>query len=103
MAILRPHYKTRADVNAAVDYAKNCVGKLYDEKMDMSDETTMFCSKVPVNALKAGPNPLRFVTSPISKHIPSPDVFITSKKAKVIWTDGSSFWLNLLSHLKSGG
>ena len=98
LAVVRPPYKTREDINSAINYAKNQVGKLYDDDMNTNDDSKLFCSELPFNALKSGPNPINYKIEPLSGII-SPDVFLNKDNSNLIWSDGSNFWKNMLSHI----
>lgn len=97
ISIVRPKYKTSKDTEASVNYAKDQLGKNYDENFDIEDDTTHFCLEVVYDALKKGPNPIKLETSPLLK-LPSPDILFKSKDIEVVYTDKNlknNFWENM--------
>ncbi len=91
--IIRPPYKSQEDVNAALDYARNQIGKPYDFMLDNSTDDRLYCSELIAKSLKAMPNK---VYTPVARvfgqELIVPEDFGKIDGAEVVYDDKSSFW-----------
>lgn len=103
VAVVRPNYKTEADKNFALQYMKDAEGRLYDPYYDTSDESMLYCSEAAYHAFRKMPNPINLpLTHTFGRDIVSPDAVLNNPNTKLIWSSGSNYWKNQLSHYPLG-
>ena len=90
--IIRPDYKSQEDVKAALDYARDQIGKPYDSAFDYSSDDSQYCSELVAKALKAMPNAINVNTFKIlNREAVLPGDFQDLKDSKVIYDEGFNF------------
>lgn len=103
IAVVRPQYKTETDKTTALQYMKAAEGRLYDPYYDTKDESKLYCSEGPYHALRKMPNPIELpLTYIFGRDVVSPSSVLNNPDMKLIWTSGSNFWKNQLSHYPLG-
>jgi len=94
LAVIRPSYKSEADRQAALQYARDKIGTPYDFDWNLSNNT-LYCTEFVANALAAGPNPIKIDTmKAVGQEMVSPRAFLENSELKTVWTTGSNYWLN---------
>ena len=58
VCIVRPPYKSEADVGAALEYCRQQLGKPYNNSFNMGNGDSLYCAEMVYNAMKVMPNPL---------------------------------------------
>lgn len=97
--IIRPPYKSEADATAALDHSRSQLGKPYDGDFDMKDGNAIYCAELVYNALQAMPNPIEAPTVKFAgKEAVGPNAFKQIPGAQVVYSTGSSFLKNRISH-----
>lgn len=95
LAIIRPEYKTDADLQAALKYAQDKTGTPYDFDWSLSNNT-LYCTEFVADALAAGPNPIHVATRKVlGQEMVSPQAFLQSPEMKTVWSTGSNYYSNL--------
>lgn len=100
VAIVRPDYKTTADRDAAVDYARAQLGRPYDSGFDYHSDDAFFCSELVDKSLRHCPNPIEAKTSRafgFGRQTIAPDAFLDLPNAQK-FGDDPSFLKNMASH-----
>ncbi len=91
--ILRPPYKSKEDIDAALDYARSQIGKPYDSAFDYSEDEKQYCAEYVAKALKAMPNPIDTPTFQfLGREVVLPNDFKSIKGVESIYDDGASIW-----------
>lgn len=102
LAVIRPHYKTEQDRDAAVQYAHASIGVPYDYDWSL-DNDTQYCTEFVANALKAGPNPIEVPTMRVAvtgQDMVSPNAFLESPEMHTVFTTGSNYYMNMLQRAR---
>lgn len=99
VAIIRPPYKSEADVKAALDHCRGEVGKKYDAKFDATTSEEIYCAELVRDALLAMPNPITVEHRDfMGKKAVSPDAFLGIEGSERIYDDNSNYWKNKIHH-----
>ena len=97
--LIRPPYKSEADIKAALDYANKQIGKSYDDFFNYKDDSEMFCSELVAKSLRAMPDTIETPISTLLGHeFVLPDDFQKIEGAEVVYDDKTTFLKNQLSH-----
>ena len=100
LAVVRPDYKTPADRDAALDYARAQLGRPYDTGFNYKDDNSFFCSELVDKSLRACPNPIQAQTSRalgFGRETIAPDAFLRLPNARH-FGDKPNFYANMASH-----
>lgn len=99
VCIVRPDYKSSQDVDAALEYCRQQIGKPYNGTFSMGNGESLYCAELVYNAMKAMPNPLDVpLKKVLGKPAVAPDSFLEIAGATRVYDDESSFWKNQSSH-----
>ncbi len=100
VAIVRPPYKNPTeDVQTAVAWCKQQVGKPYDNVFAIDDDKAFYCSELVYGALKHAQHPIEAPSKDLfGKKYVSVDSFEQIPGATIIYDDGSKYGKNLLAH-----
>jgi len=99
VAIIRPQYKSAADVKAALDYCRDQLGKPYDNGFNTKSNDEFYCAELVYKAMQAMPDKIDVPTRKfLGKEVVAPDAFYAAPGAQVVYDDGSSYWKNRLSN-----
>lgn len=99
VAVIRPPYKSAADVQAATAFCESHLGKQYDSVFNTSDEKEFYCSELVAKALQSMPNPIDTpMASLLGKPFIAPDAFLSLSNATLVHDDKSDYWKNKLGH-----
>jgi hypothetical protein len=102
--ILRPQYTTPENREAVLDWVDSQFGKVdYDTRFSLKSNDRLYCQEYGWKAFKSGDPDLAMEPSHIGfgKHkwqFLTADNFDHSPKFKEVWSTGSNFWINWLSH-----
>ena len=98
--ILRPKYKDATSLENTLQYARDQFDNIeYDFKFDLESDDAQYCQEYAYKALKAGAPEIRIEPrSFFGKELVSADEFRDSPDMEEVWSSGSNFWLNWLSH-----
>jgi len=97
--VIRPPYESKEDLNAALDYAREQIGKPYDNSFRFDDEY-IYCSELVYKALKAMPNQIYTPTHKIfKKEFVLPGDFQKIDGAEVVYDSKFNFAKGQLSML----
>lgn len=99
--ILRPRYASEESKQKTLDAARSRFGKIgYDFKFDLKSDDAQYCQEYAYKALQEGspeisiePRKALFL-----RDIVSAEEFQNSPDIDEVWSTGSNFWINWLSH-----
>jgi uncharacterized protein YycO len=90
--IVRPHYESEADLQAAIEFAKEQKGKPYNMLFDDRTKESYYCTQLVREAFQAMPHPIEVhVSDFMGKHIVGAGAFQNIPDAEVIYNRGGSF------------
>jgi len=90
--IVRPHYESEADLQAAIEFAKEQKGKPYNMLFDDRTKESYYCTQLVREAFQAMPHPIEVSVSDfMGKHIVGAGAFQKIPDAEVIYNHGGSF------------
>lgn len=102
LAVIRPPYKSNKDVKASIDYARNQIGKLYNTRFNLKDDSRHYCHELVKWTLESIPHPIKVPTIKafglIGKVI-SAKSFIKIDGAKIVYSSHHKYWKSALSRL----
>ena len=91
--IIRPPYQSQDDIDSALIYAKEQIGKPYDSFFDFESDKRMYCSELVTKALDQMPNPVLVpVRSVFNKNVAIPQDVEKIDGSEVLYDDNVSFW-----------
>jgi hypothetical protein len=99
--ILRPHYKSDESVAKTLAWSREQFGKItYDTKFDLTTKDAMYCQEYLYNALENGAPEIKIEPRKALglREIVMSDELSSSDDISEVWSTGSNFWLNWLSH-----
>lgn len=99
--ILRPRYKSAESLEKTLEAARSRFGQMgYDFKFDLESDDNQYCQEYAYKAIKDGapeisiePRKALFL-----RNIVSAEEFQESPDIGEVWSTGSNFWINWLSH-----
>ncbi|MBI2264107.1 MAG: hypothetical protein HYU64_02870 [Armatimonadetes bacterium] len=96
--ILRPAYSSPDGPEKAIETAKGFLGRPYDGKFSLKSDDKVYCIEHTYKAVKGGGPELRLSPTKLFGYpVVTPKTFIVSPDLQVIYSTGSSFFLNYLS------
>ena len=102
--ILRPNFKSPEAKEEFLNWMGNQFGLVsYDLGFDMKTDNSYYCQEYVFKGLKSTGNDLDLKASqvgagPWKKEFVSADTFDQNPQFKEVWSTGSNFWVNWLSH-----
>lgn len=99
--ILRPKYASEQSKEKTLQYARDQFDKIeYDFRFDLESDDAQYCQEYAYKALKAGAPEITIEPGKafFFRDIISADEFSESPDMEEVWSSGSNFWLNWLSH-----
>jgi uncharacterized protein YycO len=77
VAVLRPHYREQADVDAALARARDFLGRPYNRALNPASTTDVYCTQMLREVLQSMPHPIHVNSmNVLGRHIVSPDAFV---------------------------
>ena len=101
LKILRPNYKDNDSVAKTLEWSREKFGQItYDSKFDLETKDAMYCQEYIFNALKEGAPEIEIQPRKALglRDVVLSDELSNSQDMKEVWSTGSDFWLNWLSH-----
>lgn len=100
LKVLRPAYASEESRNKTIEIARAKFGTMkYDYKFDLKSDDAQYCQEYTYKAIKEGAPEIRLAPRfRLFRDFMSSDEFEASPDMKEIWSTGSNFWLNWLSH-----
>ena len=101
LKILRPNYKDSESVDKTLEWSREKFGQItYDSKFDLETKDAMYCQEYIFNALKEGAPEIEIQPRKALglRDVVLSDELSSSQDMKEVWSTGSNFWLNWLSH-----
>ena len=97
--LLRPKYAGPESVSKTLDAVRATFGHVtYDHKFDLKTDDAQYCQELVYKALQKGAPEVHVPRRKfLGKEMVLSDEFINSPDMKVMWSGGSSFWVNWLS------
>ncbi|MCD4783405.1 MAG: hypothetical protein K8T10_06205 [Candidatus Eremiobacteraeota bacterium] len=101
-AVIRPPYKSKKDVKASIAYARNQIGKLYDTKFSMKDDSRHYCHELVKWTMESIPHPIKV---PVIRAFGFTSRMISAKSfakidgAKMVYSSKHKYWKSMLSRL----
>jgi len=90
--IVRPHYESEADRQAAIDFAREQKGKPYNMLFDEKTHESYYCTQLVREAFQAMPHSIEVPVSDfMGKHIVGAGAFQKIPDAEVIYNRGGDF------------
>ncbi len=103
IAVLRPRYQTREDLESATTDVVSCLGKPFNITFDHNNRKTVYCAQLVSNALERMPHPIRISRRQMLwKKIVSPEDLEKNPEVDCLWSSHPMFWLNLCHHWPLG-
>jgi len=102
LAVIRPPYENEEDVKASLNYARSQIGKLYDTKFNLKDDSRFYCHELVKWTLESIPHPIKVPPQRafgFTKRIVSAKSFKKIQGAKVVYTSNHKYWKSMLSRL----
>ena len=100
--IVRPPYQSQEDIDSALNYARDQIGKPYDALLSYEGDSRMYCSELIAKSLAQMPNKIDVpVRTVLGKSIAMPQDAENIKGAKVLYDEKASFWEGQLRTLPS--
>lgn len=99
--ILRPDYESQESIKKTLDWSREQFGKItYDAKFNLDTDDAMYCQEYAYKAFKNGAPEIDIQPRKALgiKPLLTADEFIASPDMKPVWSTGSNFWVNWLSH-----
>ena len=98
--ILRPRYASSESRDKTLKYAGDQFSKItYDAKFDLSTDDAQYCQEYAYKALLEGSPEIKIEPrSFLGRDLVSADELEASPDIDEVWSSGSNFWLNWLSH-----
>lgn len=99
--ILRPRYQSPESAQKAIAWSQEQFGKItYDTKFDLDSKDAMYCQEYIYNALREGAPEIELTPRKALgfKPLLTADEMAASKDMDEVWSTGSNFWVNWLSH-----
>jgi hypothetical protein len=99
--ILRPRYKDQESLEKTLESARSQFGKIsYDFKFDLKTDETQYCQEYAYKALQEGAPEIKIEPRKalFLRNIVSAEEIQESPQIDEVWSTGSNFWLNWLSH-----
>lgn len=102
--ILRPEYSSEESKQAYLDWMNSKFGRVgYDLSFDLKSEDKFYCQEFVYKGLEATNPDLKVQPSqiglgPWKREFITADNFDQNPKFKEVWSTGSNFWVNWLSH-----
>ncbi len=100
LKVLRPAYASEESRDKTLEVARSKFGTMkYDFKFDLQSDDAQYCQEYTYKAIKEGSPEIRLEPRHrIFREFMSSDEFEASPDMKEVWSTGSNFWLNWLSH-----
>lgn len=98
--ILRPKYQSAENLEKTLQASRDGFGKVsYDLKFDLDSDDAQYCQEYAYKALQKGEPSIHIEPrSVLGKKIVTAQEFQASSGFEEVWSTGSNFWLNWLSH-----
>lgn len=98
--ILRPHYQSPETLEKTLEAARRGFGTItYDSKFDLRTDDAQYCQEYAYKAIKEGDPSVRITPRKVlGRELVSAEEFQNSPDFTEVWSTGSNFWLNWLSH-----
>ena len=99
--ILRPRYKNEESIEKTLEAARSRFGNMsYDFKFDLKSDDAQYCQEYAYKALQDGAPEIRIEPRKALylRDLVSAEEFQESPDIDEVWSTGSNFWLNWLSH-----
>lgn len=99
--ILRPRYKDAESLEKTLESARSRFGQMsYDFKFDLESDDAQYCQEYAYKALQEGAPEIRIKPRKALglREIVSAEEIQNSPDIDEVWSTGSNFWLNWLSH-----
>jgi len=93
--ILRPRYRSTAEVDAAITEARQHLGKAYDSRFSLGSDERMYCIEHTYKSVTRGaPNLSMAPHSLLGFKFVTPMTFLKSPDTDIIYSTGSGFFRN---------
>lgn len=98
--ILRPKYQSEETLEKTLQASRDGFGKIsYDMKFDLKTDDAQYCQEYAYKALQKGDPSIKIEPrSVLGKKVVTAQEFQASKSFDEVWSTGSNFWINWLSH-----
>lgn len=85
VAVLRPHYRGREDVDKAIARARDFIGRPYNRALNPASTTDVYCTQMLREVLQSISHPIHVESmNVLGRHIVSPDAFIYNSSITMV-------------------
>ena len=99
IAILRPEYPAAEYLQSVLSYARSCLGRQFNRRLDNSTDRELYCSQLIARALRTMADPIEVPSYRIlGKEITPPAAFLECPKIHCLWSTRPTIWTIPLSH-----